>query len=120
MTKFLHIFLVFFSFFSFFSRVLIAEFNAGLLNKKWIKISPHIIDTLLLVSGIFLIFQGQWLTRDNHWIIAKFLILILYIIFGALTLHKQGTSRWLAFTGAVFCYASILIIAISKKSLAFF
>ena len=31
--------------------------GSALLQKKWVKILPHIVDTLLLVSAIGLMFQ---------------------------------------------------------------
>jgi len=34
------------------------------LSKKWLKITPHIIDTILLASAIYLVFiTQQWIIR---------------------------------------------------------
>ncbi len=57
---------------------------------KLLKILPHLSDTLLIVSGAILLFSlgigFPW------WIIAKFALLISYIIFAA-KFFKRGTAN---------------------------
>lgn len=112
----IHITLVIISIVSFISRVLLLEIKPDLLKNKAIKISPHIIDTLLLLSGILLVVQGQWLSSEYGWIISKLFILTVYIGLGFVVMRSQGNKRWLAFAGAIVCYAYILVVAITKQS----
>jgi uncharacterized membrane protein SirB2 len=113
--KILHISLVLISFASFISRVALLQFNPKVLQIKWLKILPHVIDTLLLLSGIYLVIQGSWLAGEYGWLVAKIVALIAYIGLGITVMHQQGKTRWLAFTGAIACYAYILSVAISKN-----
>ena len=98
---------------SFVGRIIISETHPALLKQKLLKIAPHIIDTALLLSGIFLFFQGHWLSQG--WIMAKLLGLCGYIGFGVMAMRHRGTNRWLAFIGAMLCFAYIGIVAVTKN-----
>nr|WP_305909284.1 SirB2 family protein [Methylomarinum sp. Ch1-1]MDP4522185.1 SirB2 family protein [Methylomarinum sp. Ch1-1] len=91
------------------------QFNAELLQRKLFKIAPHIIDTLLLLSGIALVFQGNWLAGEYGWIISKLIVLVLYIAFAIMTMRSSGNKRWLAFAAAVASFILIFVIAITKQ-----
>ncbi len=119
MIKSIHIFFVLFSFFSFVSRVMLSEFKPDFLQKKWIKIAPHVVDTVLIISGITLVIQASWLSAQHDWLVGKLLVLCIYIGLGILTMRKRGKTRWLAFTATVACYVYIMVVAISKNPLFF-
>ncbi|MCX7087203.1 MAG: SirB2 family protein [Methylococcales bacterium] len=114
MLKTLHVIFIFSSLASFVARVALSEFKPEVLQHKLSKIAPHVIDTLLLVSGVALILQGNWLSGEFGWIISKFLILLAYIGLGVVCMHNRGAKRWLAFSGALACFVTIFIIAITK------
>ncbi len=100
-------------FFAFLSLALLVIRGAMQLNgKNWrsiklLKILPHLSDTLLIVSGAVIlylfVFDIEW------WLIAKFALLILYILFAAKFFSKKVVqpkpiSFWLAcvsFIGAI-------------------
>lgn len=112
---FIHICFVLLSFISFISRVALAEFKPEILTAKFIKIAPHAIDTLLLISGITLVMSGNWIANGAYgWIISKFMVLLAYIGLGVLTMRSSGIKRWGAFAGALMCYGYILSVAITK------
>ena len=76
---FIHIIFVLLSFISFVARVALSEFKPEILTAKIFKIAPHVIDTLLLLSGITLVFNGNWIASGNYgWIISKFMVFGLY------------------------------------------
>jgi CDP-diglyceride synthetase len=52
--KHIHLTFVALSLLAFFVRGLWVFMNSSMLSKKWVKILPHIISTILLVSGIVL------------------------------------------------------------------
>lgn len=112
--KELHILFIISSLASFIGRVILSEFKPELLQAKIYKILPHILDTLLLVSGIALVFQESWLSGEYGWIISKLVILLTYIIFGVLCMRAHGPKRWLFFVAALASFAYIFIIAITK------
>lgn len=114
MLKLIHIVFVLTSFTSFIIRVALSQFQPAILKKKIIKIAPHIIDTLLLLSGIALVFHGNWLSDEYGWIVSKILVLILYVVFGVMTMRTTGGKRWLAFAAAIGSFIYIFVVAISK------
>ncbi len=119
MIKIIHILFIFTSFASFVGRFGLSQINPKILNNKILKIAPHVIDTILLLSGIALVAQGEWLEREYYWIESKFILLICYIIFGIVAMRLSGFIRWLAFLCAITCYSFIFNIAITKNSFIF-
>lgn len=112
----LHITFIFISLLSFIVRVALATMQSTLLTTKFFKISPHIIDTILLLTGISLVIQGSWLGGEYSWIIAKIMLLLVYIGLGVMVMRSTGIQRWLAFVAALSCYGYIIAIAVSKQS----
>jgi uncharacterized membrane protein SirB2 len=78
------------------------------LRARWVRIVPHVNDTLLLASGIGLAVMIQQYPLVDGWLTAKLAALLLYIVLGTLAL-KRGRTRgqriaaWLAAL-AVFGY----------------
>jgi uncharacterized membrane protein SirB2 len=119
MIKILHLSFILISLSSFVGRLVLSETRPELLKLKILKITPHIIDTLLLLSGITLVIQGAWLSTEYSWIIAKITALIFYIGLGVVTMRTRGTKRWLAFAGAMACFVYIGIVAVTKDPFFF-
>jgi len=115
MIKSIHLMFIFISFASFSGRMGLSIFKPSLLQYKILKIAPHVIDTVLLISGITLVIQGNWLEGEFGWIISKLILLLGYIVLGVIAMRCRGAKRWLAFAGAVVCYVSIFIVAITKN-----
>jgi uncharacterized membrane protein SirB2 len=88
--------------------------QSPMLQKKWLKITPHIVDTLLLATGITL--WATWYGAVfQPWIIAKLIMIVLYIGFGIVTFKTQSKAlRGIAFTLAIVSFATILYIARTK------
>ena len=119
MLKSLHLFLVGLVSISFISRIVLAETNPAKLQTKWLKIIPHVIDSLLLISGFGLVIQGQWLLSDYDWLMSKLLILFAYIVIGMIAMRVRKL-RWLTTITAIACLILIVKIAFSKKIFGFF
>jgi len=114
MIKSIHLLFILLSISSFLSRIFLAEFKPQLLQIKFIKIAPHVIDTLLILSGLTLVFQSNWLAGDYGWIISKFIVLVAYVGLGVAAMHSHGIRRWSFFTAALSCFGYIIYIAVSK------
>ena len=60
---------------------------------KILKIAPHIIDTLLLLSGATVVYaytsEGVYTVSELSWLLGKFLFIVLYIIFAAKAFKKD-------------------------------
>jgi len=91
------------------------------LQQRWVKITPHINDSLLLVTGITLAINIQQYPFVHGWITAKVIALLVYIGLGMLTIRhgrskQQRIFTWLAAI-LVFCY--MVAVAGTKQVLIF-
>lgn len=119
MLKQIHLFFVALLAISFIGRIALAEIKPAILKRRWLKIIPHLLDTLLLFSGIALIIRGDWLPADYGWMVAKLIALLCFIGLGMIAMRAQGSKRWLAFAGALLCLLYIIMVAIGKRALPF-
>ncbi|TAN65526.1 MAG: invasion protein [Methylobacter sp.] len=120
MIKILHLSFILLSISSFIGRVYLAEKRPEMLEQKWIKIGPHVLNTFLLITGFTLVFQGSWLSGEYGWIIAKLIALVAYVGLGIVAIKSQGELRWKAFAAALACFVYIAIVAVSKHAFIFF
>jgi len=117
--KSIHISAVILSGTLFFTRGLWMLRGSPRLQQTWVKVVPHIIDTVLLASAIALTLRIQQYPFTHDWLTAKVLGLLLYIVLGMIAL-KRGRSRrvrllaWLAAL-AVFLY--IVAVAVTHDAL---
>ena len=92
--------------------------SSALLTNKLVKIVPHVVDTLLLASGIGLIMRLHLQLLDNGWLLAKIVALIAYVVFGAVALGRGKTmrARTAAFAASLAIFAYIVGAALSKST----
>lgn len=114
MLKSIHMLFIILSVSSFIIRIMLVQFKPAWIQPKIAKIAPHIIDTILLMSGVGLVFQGNWMAGEFGWIISKIIMLCVYVGFGVIAMRSTGIKRWLAFLLALTSFGYILFIAISK------
>jgi len=91
------------------------------LRKKWVRIVPHIIDTLLLGAGIWLAILIRQYPFVQGWLTAKVLALIAYIVVGAVGL-KYGKTRKIriaAWLTAIAIFGYIVLVALTRQVLPF-
>ncbi|MFO7603246.1 MAG: SirB2 family protein [Gammaproteobacteria bacterium] len=121
MLKLIHVSCALISISGFVARGLLALQNSPRLAQTWIKVTPHLVDTVLLVSAILLLIQTGLSPLQHSWLAMKILLLVLYIVLGLVTLRLARTrqARRLAFVAAVLVFAYIVVIA-ENKSLVFF
>ena len=107
------------SFFGLAARFLCAYFKPHFLDLRWVKITPHIIDSLLLVSALLII--SPWLQTVQPWLIAKLAVLTTYIYLGhlAIDLKRPPKTNVYAFLFSAFAFAYIALTAKSKDPLGF-
>ena len=91
------------------------------LQKKWVRVAPHIIDTILLVSAILLAMQIQQYPFVQNWLTAKVLALIAYIVIGAVGLKYGRTKkiRIAAWLVAIAIFVYIVLVALTHQVLPF-
>lgn len=82
-------------------------------GKRWVRIIPHVNDTLLLLSGIALVMVTHFypFTPQGTWLTEKLFGVIIYIALGFIALRKRPVRqqvRWAAFLlGLVVLYINI-------------
>lgn len=95
--------------------------GSALLQKKWLRIAPHAIDTLLLLSGIALsVIISQYPIVDG-WLTEKLVAVIAYILLAAMAMKaNRGTVyRVCCFIGALAWLAFAAKLAVLKQVVFF-
>lgn len=97
--------------------------NSKLLDKKFFKVAPHINDTFLLISGIYLIVVTGFIpfTAGAPWLTEKITCVLAYIALGffALKLGKNKLLRTFSFFGALGWLAMAGKVAVTKTPMFF-
>jgi len=83
------------------------------LQARWVRIVPHVNDTLLLTSGISLAILMQQYPLVHGWLTAKFFALIAYIVLGTLALKRGKTKarRITAWVAALLVFGYMAAVA---------
>lgn len=114
--KHLHITLVIASLLLFILRGLWMWTGSPNINKRWLKIAPHIVDTALLAAGLTLAVIANFNPAQQPWLAAKLIALIIYIGLGLVTFKAaKPITRRLAFVGALTAAAYMVMAAVSKS-----
>lgn len=75
--------------------------DSAQLQRRWVRIVPHLVDTVLLASAIGMLLVLQLNPFTQGWLSAKIVALLVYIGLGTVAL-KRGRTRpirvaaWLA------------------------
>jgi uncharacterized membrane protein SirB2 len=117
--KMLHMTCALLSISGFFARGLLMIKDSPLLQARFVKIAPHIIDTVLLVSAIILASQWGLAALQLPWLLAKIVALIVYILLGMLALRpgREKSLRVGAWLAALVVFAYIVSVAVTKAPL---
>ncbi|MDH5660675.1 MAG: SirB2 family protein [Gammaproteobacteria bacterium] len=92
--------------------------HSAMMNKKWVKIVPHVNDTILLVAAIFLTFEISQYPFTHDWLTAKLIALLLYIVFGmfALKRAKETKNKVIFFVLALLTFGYIVGVALTRTA----
>lgn len=117
--KLLHVSCVLLSYCLFLLRGIWVLRASPVMQQRWVKIVPHLIDSVLLGSAITLAVMLDLSPFATPWLAAKILALLLYIVLGSLALKRARTQRgklvaWLA-AQTVFCY--IVLTALTHDAM---
>jgi uncharacterized membrane protein SirB2 len=93
-----------------------------IMQQRWVRIVPHVVDTLLLASALALAFSIHQYPFVDAWLTAKVIGLLLYIGLGfvALKYGKRKSTRLLAWLAAQAVFAYIVLVAIQHNPMTFF
>jgi uncharacterized membrane protein SirB2 len=95
--------------------------GSPLLQRRWVKTLPHIVDSLLLASAVGLALWSRQYPGQMPWLTAKIVALVAYILLGSVALKygRTKTVRAAAFAGALATFGYIVAVAITKNPLFF-
>ena len=117
--KMIHVGSVIVSFTLFFVRGIWLIQNSENLRQRWIKVLPHIVDTLLLGSAIALAITVQQNPLEHAWLTAKVMGLFVYIGLGLIALRfgKTRKIKITAWAAAECVFVYIILVALTKHPL---
>lgn len=95
--------------------------ESPLLNARFVRVAPHVVDTALLASAIALAWLSGQYPFAQSWLTAKVLALLAYIALGmiALKLGRNRTVRAIAFASALAAMLYIFSVALTRNPLGF-
>jgi uncharacterized membrane protein SirB2 len=91
------------------------------LQKKWVKITPHIIDTLLLAVGIALAVKLSISPFEHMWLAEKIVAIAAYIFTGYYTLKlaRNRVMQIIGYIGAMGWIVLVIRLAMTKQTMFF-
>jgi uncharacterized membrane protein SirB2 len=94
--------------------------GSRVLQQKWLKILPHLVDTILLLTAIWLLTLSSIIEVDG-WVASKVMGVVLYIVSGFYTLKwaKTNRSRLIGFASAVVWITLTATVAFTNQAFSF-
>lgn len=93
--------------------------GSALLETRLARIAPHVVDTVLLLSAVWLAWALGVVPFVHGWVTAKVLALLAYIGLGMLALRGRTRAvRGAAFVAALAAAAYIVAVALTRDPLA--
>lgn len=95
--------------------------GSAAMQRRWVKVMPHVVDTVLLISAITLAIRINQDPIHDSWLSAKVGGLVLYIVLGmtALKYGKTRKMRILALIAAQIVFLYIVLVALTKSPMPF-
>jgi len=121
LVKLVHIGCVALSGLFFFSRGVVMVRSPEFTSKVWVKRGAESIDTVLLLSGVTLVWITGQMPWHEMWLAAKLGMLLLYILLGMVAFHwgKTAIVRFSAWLIALLTFAMIIWIAVTRSPIPF-
>lgn len=117
--KYTHVAAVIASFTLFLLRGLWMMRASSRLAARWVRVLPHVVDTVLLASAIGLALLTAQYPFVQSWLTAKVLALPVYIVLGAVALRRGRTRRVriIAWVLALIVFGYIVAVARARAPL---
>ncbi|RPJ45033.1 MAG: regulator SirB [Betaproteobacteria bacterium] len=93
--------------------------QSPLLGQRWIRVIPHLVDTMLLASAVAMAVMTRQYPFGVGWLTAKLLALVCYIGLGMIALKRGSTrgARIAAWVSAQAVFFYIVAVAITRNPL---
>jgi len=121
LVKYTHLTTIVLSVVLFLLRFVLNTMQSVTLQRKWLKVVPHIVDTLLLVSAATLCVMLKQYPFVDAWVTEKLIALVMYVFMVtlALKLGHTGFMRGIGLIGALSWIAYAGMVAVSKQPILF-
>ena len=95
--------------------------ESAMLQAKWVRISPHVIDTVLLLAAIGLMVVTSQYPGGADWLTVKIVALLAYIGLGVFALKRGKTKqiRILFFVAALVTFGFMVSVAFTRSPMGF-
>jgi uncharacterized membrane protein SirB2 len=122
LVKTIHVVCVLLSFAGFYVRGIWMLRDSELMRRRWVRITPQVVDTLLLVSAIVLAIQLRLSPMEQPWLMATIIALVVYIGVGlvALKLGRSKQVRLYAWLLGLLLFGYIISVAVTKSAMGWF
>ena len=80
-----------------------------------LRVGPHLTDTVLLGSALWLAFAAQQYPFVHAWLTAKLIILVIYILLAKKALAERTRNRVAWFIAALTSVAGIVVVAVGHS-----
>ena len=116
LVKHVHVASVAISLTGFFLRGVLMLGRSPLLQSHFVRVAPHVVDTVLLASAGWLAWFLAQYPFVHGWVTAKFIGLLAYIALGTIALRRGRTRavRAAAFAGSIAAAAYIVAVALTR------
>ncbi|OOG25232.1 hypothetical protein B1C78_07405 [Thioalkalivibrio denitrificans] len=114
--KHLHMLLAILSLAGFMARGVLRLLDSPRLKTRFARVTPHLVDTALLLSGLWLAWIWRMHEHLQPWLVAKLVALVLYIGLGMVAFRFAGTTagRVVAWLAAITVFIYIFSVARTK------
>ncbi|HTQ73272.1 MAG TPA: SirB2 family protein [Burkholderiales bacterium] len=101
----------------FFLRGVWMMLDSERLGRRWVRVVPHVNDTVLLAAGVWLAFVLR-LSPATPWLAAKLIALPVHIGLGALALRpgRPKRLRVAAWMAALTVFGYIVAVAVTRSA----
>jgi len=115
--KYVHVSCAALSYVGFVTRGVLMMRAAPMLRSPWVRIVPHINDTVLLASAIALAVMSRRYPFVEPWLTAKVIALLVYIGVGTVALRRGRTRRGrvTAWITAQLVFIYIVAVAVTRS-----
>lgn len=93
--------------------------GSGLLSRPWLRVTPHVVDTILLLSGLGMLWALEFHPLSSSWLQAKLLALLAYILLGHLALKRRYSRPFRLVSGicALAALGYMIAVALTRNPL---
>jgi len=115
--KEIHLFCAVVTFLGFVGRGILIMRRSALMRQRWLKIVPHVNDTMLFATAIYLAVQLNIAPWDTLWLGVKVLVVLLYIGLGMIVMRPSFSfnTRITLWFVELIVFGYIVSIALTKS-----